>query len=607
MLQWLGPKYDKEIIYNDLVDGRYCSVILNIETLEKRIIRFPVYSVSSDGKFALSLDFSRLYNLRPGYGYYNVEEETKNIDLPDKTCIWKIDIKSGKVTELLKYTDFANFEPRKEMLEINSVHKVNHIMISPNGKRFMVLYRWFVGERKYTRLITCDIDGKNMYVLNDDDMVSHCYWKNDEEILAFENKHKYGTGYYLMKDKTNHYKQCWKDIKNDGHPSYSPNGKYVVIDSYPSRTRMQSIKICNNDDEYKEIAQVFSPFKYDNDTRCDLHPRWDRNSNKICFDSVFEGKRELYMIDISDNKKHSILKDDKKNGKKGLVSCIIPTYKRSDTLTRAIDSALNQTYQNIEILVVDDNEPNSDFSKEVEKKLLKYKNDQRVRYVKKERHINGAVARNVGVKEANGEYIAFLDDDDEWENDKLEKQVRKIETEKLDIVTCLWKQYRNNEMVHKCQEYNANNIQLKIFSREVAVYTSTVLIRRVTILKFGGFDETLLRHQDLQFLVEATSVAKFNVINEYLVKLHNDSDINRPDVKKLILYKKAFFNSTKDYFEKYDKKTKKEIKNAHYFEVVYAAVKEKKFATAFKYFLKTGLRISSLKKVLLRYKNRKNN
>ena len=298
MLQWLGPKYDKEIIYNDYINGHYCSVILDVHTLKKKIIDFPIYSVSNDGKFALSLDFSRLYNLRPGYGYYNVEETTKGELLPDKTCIWKINLKTGEVAPLLKYTDFSKFEPRKEMKDKNSIHKVNHIMLSPNGKRFMVLYRWFNGQRKYTRLITCDIDGKNMYLLNDDDMVSHCFWKNDDEILAFEHKNNIGNGYFLMKDKTNEFKHCWPSINSDGHPSYSPNGKFVITDSYPDRSRIQTIKIMKNEKEYSEIAKVFSPFKYDNDTRCDLHPRWDRKNNKICFDSVYEGKRELYYVEV---------------------------------------------------------------------------------------------------------------------------------------------------------------------------------------------------------------------------------------------------------------------------------------------------------------------
>ena len=117
-----------------------------------------------------------------------------------------------------------------------------------------------------------------MYLLSDDDMVSHCYWKNDEEILAFANKHKTGAGYYLMKDKTDKYIHCWTGLSNDGHPSYSPNRNLIVTDTYPNRARVSEIKIMNGDETKEEItvkAKVFAPFKYDNDTRCDLHPRWN--------------------------------------------------------------------------------------------------------------------------------------------------------------------------------------------------------------------------------------------------------------------------------------------------------------------------------------------
>ena len=188
MLQWLGPDFSSRIIYNDVRKGQYCSVIKEVVSGKERVLPMPVDTVSADGKTALTLDFSRLHNLRPGYGYAALPEKTKGMALPDEICIWKMDIETGDVTPLFKYTDFASFEPRSEMLEAGSVHKVNHLMLSPNGKRFMVLYRWFCGQRKYTRLITCNVDGTDMYVLSDDDMVSHCYWKNDEEIIAFERK-----------------------------------------------------------------------------------------------------------------------------------------------------------------------------------------------------------------------------------------------------------------------------------------------------------------------------------------------------------------------------------------------------------------------------------
>lgn len=303
MAQWLGPDYSSKIIYNDLRNKKYCSVILDVFTGQERLLPMPVYTVSADGKTALSLDFSRLHSLRLGYGYSALPEQTKGMSLPETTCIWKMDMEYGEIISLLKYTDFANFQPRPEMQEEGSVHKVNHLMLSPNGKRFMVLYRWFCGQRKYTRLITCNVDGSNMYVLSDDDMVSHCYWKNDQEILAFERKKGGGPGYYLMKDRTQEWQHLWPKLSNDGHPSYCPTDQsLVVFDTYPSRSRVQEVKLCRDSDiEGKNlvvVAKVFSPFKYDNDTRCDLHPRWSRNGKKICFDSVFEGHRGLYVVEI---------------------------------------------------------------------------------------------------------------------------------------------------------------------------------------------------------------------------------------------------------------------------------------------------------------------
>lgn len=303
MAQWLGPDFSSRIIFNDLRDGKYCSVIHDVKSGEERVLPMPVYTVSADGKTALSLDFSRLHSLRLGYGYAALPEKTKGVALPDETCIWRMDIESGEVTPLLKYTDFASFEPRKEMQEEGSVHKVNHLMLSPNGKRFMVLYRWFVGQRKYTRLITCNVDGTDIYLLSDDDMVSHCYWKNDEEIIAYERKKEFGPGFYLMKDKTQEWTHIWPQLSNDGHPSYCPtDNSLVVFDTYPSRSRIQEVKLGRDNDttgeSVKVIAKVFSPFKYDNDTRCDLHPRWSRDGKKICFDSVFEGHRGLYVVNV---------------------------------------------------------------------------------------------------------------------------------------------------------------------------------------------------------------------------------------------------------------------------------------------------------------------
>lgn len=429
MLQWLGPDFSSKILYNDYRNGQYCAVILTLATMEEKVISMPVYTVSNDGKIALTLDFSRLYNLRPGYGYYNVPEKTKDIGLPDATAVWKIDLETGEVTELLNYIDFANFQPRHEMQEKGSVHKVNHLMLSPNGKRFMVLYRWFNGQRKYTRLTTCNVDGTDMYVLSDDDMVSHCYWKNNSSILAFENKKKTGPGYYLMKDKTQNYIHCWPQFSNDGHPSYSPDGSLIVTDSYPDRARVASINIMDGNERKREnttIAKVFAPFKYDNDTRCDLHPRWNHKGDKICFDSVFEGHRGLYVVDVIKSEK--VNKTIKKE-ETPLISVIVPVYKVEKYVSRCVKSICCQTYKNLEIILIDDESPDScgDICDNLQKK------DDRIKVIHKK---NGGLssARNAGMAVATGEYITFVDSDDWLEMNIYEKCIKIFQKYNCDVV-----------------------------------------------------------------------------------------------------------------------------------------------------------------------------
>lgn len=108
----------------------------------------------------------------------------------------------------------------------------------------------------------------------------------------------------------------------------------------------------------------------------------------------------------------------------GLVSVVMPTYKRSEKLIRAIDSVLNQTYSHLELLLVNDNDPFDEYTQELKIKLNRYINDDRLHLIIQDKHINGAVARNIGIRLSKGEYIAFLDDDDWWELNKLEEQIK---------------------------------------------------------------------------------------------------------------------------------------------------------------------------------------
>lgn len=419
MAQWMGAD---SILYNDFRDGKYRAIILSISTNNERILDMPVYTLSVDKKTALTLDFSRLHRLRPGYGYANVEESSINEACPDKTCIWKIDIESGVVTPLLKYTDFAAFEPREEMKDAE--HKVNHLMISPNGKRFMVLHRWFKDKVKYTRLVTCNVDGTGMYNLSDDNFVSHCCWKNDSEILSYLNKNEGGKGYYLMQDKTKEFKQFWPELAMDGHPTYSYDGERVVTDTYPDRKRVQSVYVMK-DSVVKRVARVFSPFKYGGDVRCDLHPRWKPDGSQICFDASFLGKRSVCVVNIGTANREPL-----KNITK--ISIIIPCYNCASMVEETLQSLQSQTYKDFEVVMVNDG--STDNTREVLEQW-RDSSDLNITVVNQE---NGGVssARNHGIEVASGEYILFLDSDDIYHEDYVYNLVSAMQDKQYDTVYC---------------------------------------------------------------------------------------------------------------------------------------------------------------------------
>lgn len=419
MAQWMGPDFKSRIIYNDFRDGKYFSVIYNhITGKEEKVLPLPVYDVAKDGSFALSLDFSRLHRMRPGYGYSNLPETTKGELCPNKTCIWKMDIETGNITELFKYTDMAAFEPDESMN--GAEHKVNHLMISPNGKRFMVLHRWFQKGRKHTRLVTVNIDKTEMYNLSDDVFVSHCYWKNDNEILSFLRKKETNDHYYLMKDKTQDYKMFWPELNTDGHCSYSPDGSLIITDTYPNRKRLASVYLCTEEDNRsRRIARVFAPFRYDNDCRCDLHPRWNHEGNKVCIDSVHNGKRALYSIEIPavNMEKYSQIAKEEHT-----VTVVLATYNGELYLREQLDSLLRQKGVKVSILVRDDGSVDNThkiLNEYQEKGLLKWYTGEHMNVQKGYLDL----LRNV----PETEYYAFCDQDDVWDDDKLLFAVAELE------------------------------------------------------------------------------------------------------------------------------------------------------------------------------------
>ncbi len=291
---------------------------------------------------------------------------------------------------------------------------------------------------------------------------------------------------------------------------------------------------------------------------------------------------------------------------KQLVSCVIPSYKRADTLRRAVDSVLVQTYENMEVLVVDDNIAGDEFSKALHDVIDEYKDDSRVRLVTQPKHINGAEARNAGIRAARGEWIAFLDDDDEWLPTKIEKQMSALEKHpEVAGASCYYNEYIDGKLFHSCPPYTTDDLNFKVLTRQIAMYTPTLLMRKDKLMEFGGFDNRLRRHQDLQLLAEYTHRNKMLVVEECLVNVYGDSLINRPSLESFIQVKKDYFASIKNVFESYPKHKQTLIKCAHYYEVMFCAMKVKNFGAAIKYAAKAGIHPEAIKMLVKRFKDKK--
>mgnify|MGYP006291911323 CR=1 FL=1 len=190
-------------------------------------------------------------------------------------------------------------------------------------------------------------------------------------------------------------------------------------------------------------------------------------------------------------------------------------------LKRSIKSVLKQKYENIEIIVVDDNVSNSKSRKETNKVIEKFKeNNNNINYIKHEKNMGGSKARNTGIEAAQGDYIAFLDDDDEWDSEKLNKQIERLSTSKIKNIKVIYtgsKTYNNNKLVKKrLPKHNGNVYDNIIDDNIVPGGGSSILIKKECFDEVGGFNENLPAAQDYDMWIRLAKVYNFDYVAEPL-------------------------------------------------------------------------------------------
>ena len=299
MLQWIPG--ENAVIYNTVEAGRLVAKVVWPDAERAHICAMPVQALHPKGYEALTLNYRRLFALRPEYGYsVNVSNFQSDLRM-EQDGIWHYDLYGGNPRLIISLSSLALIQPRPEMAV--SRHKVNHIMYSPSGKRFVFMHRWLGTKGKYSRLYVADHpDGENLKVLLDQRLISHYTWRDDEHLLVYGRMREEGDRYYLIDVKTGERQVVGKGILDkygDGHPSYSPDRRYILTDTYPDKARMRRLLLFDTQTEsLEELAGFFAPWGFDGPVRVDLYPRWSPCGTRISFDSAHEGIRKTYIAKV---------------------------------------------------------------------------------------------------------------------------------------------------------------------------------------------------------------------------------------------------------------------------------------------------------------------
>lgn len=205
-----------------------------------------------------------------------------------------------------------------------------------------------------------------------------------------------------------------------------------------------------------------------------------------------------------------------------LVSVIIATYKRPNYIVRAINSVLNQTYKNIEIIVIDDNNEGDKFRKLTQKVLQKYITEKKIIYIEHKYNKGLPAARNTGIKNAKGEFISFLDDDDEFLPIKTESQLNIFKHEENKIGLVYGAYIRKDLNLNKesiIEPKIRGNVNFILGLNKIG-NPSIIMCKSSAISKIGGFDETIQFREDIDFYFRLSEYYNFAYTKEVVSKFY---------------------------------------------------------------------------------------
>jgi hypothetical protein len=335
-LQWLDGGARGRIIFNTRAakpggSGHvFGSTIVDIHSGRETQMPLPVYVVAPSGRYALCVDYRRLYITHQTIGYAEPGGPFNVPNAPGDDGVHWMDLETGERRLILSFRQLREFHAKPSMDK--AIHWVSHIEINPASSRILLLHRWTERVADETcflhRLITLNPDGSDVRLLECSDhplpqlqddfvpgaagtfdyekseyQISHPLWKNDRQIIVW-SPHAGSIHYHLYDDEADGAVEVIGDgvLVENGHMTFSPvDERWLLTDTYPDdRTNQRTLLLFDMETGRRhDLGRFYTDPDLGKENRCDLHPRWRGDGRAVCIDSVHEGERQMYLIDVA--------------------------------------------------------------------------------------------------------------------------------------------------------------------------------------------------------------------------------------------------------------------------------------------------------------------
>ncbi len=267
------------------------------------------------------------------------------------------------------------------------------------------------------------------------------------------------------------------------------------------------------------------------------------------------------------------------------VSVIIPTYKREVTyLSRAVESILQQTYKNLELIVIDDSPSTYEYRDEIKRYMDSIKSDNII-YLQNETNVGGSISRNNGIEKSTGEYITFLDDDDKYLPRKIEKQLDFMVKGDYDLTFTNMIMHNDKEEIVDVRDYR----DIPSFDNETLLHyhlmkhltgTPTFMFKANKLKEIGGFEDAKMGQEFFLMLKSIEKGLKIGYFDDCDIVVYKHRDGGITQGKNKIIGENNLYKFKKNYFNKLSNKEKRFIRFRHYAVMVVAYIRNSMYLNA---------------------------